>query len=199
MPTNSQVDRRVVGYSVAQSWCMMRTMGDNWARLGAALQAARKARESNQVQMADAIGVGRSAIQNIESGRFKKITPTIRAYADLVGWTETSAEDVLAGGEPTLRASSDEEADEPHAAAARPQPPVGVPVRIARAIEEGETLDTAVIPLSEAGGQMVIIVKGRRDASPDEIKKALLLWEQREMQLRSIPGNEDDLPAAEEA
>lgn len=170
-------------------------MGDNWARLGAALQAARKARGTNQVQMAELIGVGRSALQNIERGNFKKITPTVRAYADLVGWTEGAAEEVLAGGEATMREPAGEKP-----AAARIESAAGVPLRIARALEEGPVLDAAVIPLSDTGdGQMVIVVKGRADATPDEIKKALLLWEQREMQLRGLGDEDGEMPAAEEA
>jgi hypothetical protein len=150
--------------------------------------------------MADAIGISRSALQNIESGKFKKITPTIRAYTDLVGWTEASAEDVLAGGEPTQRESQEDAPSERGATSVGVESAPGVPLRIAQALEEGPVLDAAVIPLSDAGdGQMVIVVKGRAGASPDEIKKALLLWEQREMQLRGLRGDEDDLPAAEEA
>jgi DNA-binding XRE family transcriptional regulator len=170
----------------------MRAMERDWARLGAALQAARQARETNQVEMGHRIGISRGAIQNIERGNVKKITPSLRAFAREVGWTPESLEVVLAGGEPEMAAPPEERAQGDRAA--------DLPLRIVRELGEGDLLDSTVIPLSDHGdGRMVIVVRGKPDATPDQIKQALLLWERRERQLRGVGDDENQPPSAEEA
>lgn len=171
----------------------MMAMERDWARLGAALQAARKARGTNQIDLGERIGISRSAIQNIERGNVKKITPSLRAYATEVGWARGSLEAVLDGGEPELVAPPE------------PDPPSGdraadLPLRIVRELGEGDLLDSTVIPLSDEGdGRMVIVVRGKPEASPEQIKQALLLWEQRERQLRGVRDGQEQPPSAEEA
>lgn len=174
---------------------MMSAMQRDWARLGAALKASRTARGTNQVDMGERIGVGRSAVQNIERGDVKKISPSIRAYAREVGWQPGSIESVLAGGEPNLEPATPAPAETPAGEA----PPADLPLRIVRELEKGELLDSTVIPLSDDGdGRMVIVVRGQPDATPEQIKRALLLWEMRETQLHSLDG-QDRPPSAEEA
>ncbi|MFC5883330.1 helix-turn-helix domain-containing protein, partial [Streptomyces virginiae] len=119
-------------------------MDRDWARLGKALQAARKASGVTQEQLADELGVGRSVVQLIERGKqFSKPSQTQRAFARRVGWADGSIEAVLAGGEPTV---------EP---AATP-PPVPddaltesrLPLRIVDELaDDGALLDTTVVPL----------------------------------------------------
>ena len=89
---------------------MMSTMTTaNWARLGAALVAAREELGLQQQEVAQRIGVKRGALANIEHGRIAKVTTTLRAYARLVGWTDDSLEVVLAGGEPIARQDAHQE------------------------------------------------------------------------------------------
>lgn len=172
---------------------MMSAMQRDWARLGAALKAGRNARGTNQVDMGERIGVGRSAVQNIERGDIKKISPAIRAYAREIGWTADSIESVLTGGEPELEPPTPAPAETPAVEA----PPADLPLRIVRELEEGQLLDSTVIPLSDDGdGRMVIVVRGQPDATPEQIRRALLVWEQRETQLQSL---DDQPPSAEEA
>jgi DNA-binding XRE family transcriptional regulator len=63
-------------------------MDEATKRLGTALQAAREGRRPKLTQpaAADALGVSRSTVQNIEAGRFAKVNPTIREYVKLLGW-----------------------------------------------------------------------------------------------------------------
>lgn len=170
-------------------------MQRDWARLGAVLKAARQERGTNQVEMGERIGLSRSAVQNIERGSIKKVSPALRAFAREVGWTDDSIEEVLAGNPPTMAEHAEPaQADETGAATS------GLPLRIARELEGGQLLDSTVIPLSDdGGGRMVIVVRGQPDASPEEIKRALLEWERRERQLRARQTDENQGPPANEA
>lgn len=175
-------------------------MERDWERLGEALQAARRAADLSQEDMATELGVGRSTIQKIERGHeFEKPTLAIRAYARRVGWTEGSVDQVLAGGGPNhihvasaelgaARSSSEGVLSE--GAVSR------LPVRIVDAIEnEGALVDTAVIPLGN-GGNMVVVVKGTPGATPDEIKAALDAWLRAQPQLQELSTGNEQAPAA---
>lgn len=76
-------------------------MSTHWARLGTALRSARTQRGLRQEDVAAELGIKRGALANIEHGKGRRITSTIRSYARLVGWTDDSPERVLAGGDPT--------------------------------------------------------------------------------------------------
>lgn len=164
---------------------MMWNMQRDWSRLGAALKAAREARGLGQADVGEEIGVKRGAMRNIENGQLSRITPTVRAYAHVVGWSDGSVEAVLAGGEPVsaARPSGGPEVNAAGVIAAEE-----LPLRIRAALADGPLIDSAVISLPGEGGeadaQMVVVVKGRPNASPDQLRKALLAWEQTEQQLR---------------
>jgi DNA-binding XRE family transcriptional regulator len=159
---------------------MMAGMDLDWQRLGKALQAARKAKDIRltQPEMAKELGVGRSVIQLIEAGtEYKKPTPTIRAYARRVGWTDDSADRVLAGGEPTLVGD---------AAPAEPAELSGLPGRIKHELgREGELVDTVVIKLP-GGGTAVVVVKDQPDATPEQRQKNLEAWLKTQPALESL-------------
>lgn len=147
-------------------------MDDRWARLGKALAASRRAQNLTQADVAAEAGVGLATIQSIERGtQVKDPTPSMRVYATIVGWAAGSIEAVLAGGEPTPAAQLTE--------ATAGATTEGLPLRVARALTEGTTLDTTIVPLSP-GAEMVVIVKGKPNATPAEIRAALLAWEARE-------------------
>lgn len=164
-------------------------MERDWKRLGAALKASREARALTQAAVGEMIGVSRGTMRNIENGEIARISTTVRAYARAVGWDGGSVEAVLAGGAPTQVA--DEVAVARDTAAAEnlaAEPPEELPLRIQAALREGPLIDTAVInlPGDDDGpeGQMVVIVKGRHGATPEQLKRALLRWEEAETKLR---------------
>ncbi|KKZ74891.1 helix-turn-helix domain-containing protein [Streptomyces showdoensis] len=160
----------------------------DWKRLGKALKAARMAPgvDLTQEEMAEDLGLGRSVIQLIEGGNeYKKPTPSIRAYAARVGWAEGSIETVLAGGQPSL-VGEEGSRRAPRPEVADPAVDAGLPVRIVHELKgRGELLDTAVIPLGD-GGSMVVVVKGKPGASPEEIARNLEAWREAHGQLLEL-------------
>jgi len=165
-------------------------MARDWARLGAALQAAREARDITQVGMAEHIGVSRSAVQNIDRGRVKKLTPTIRAYAAAVGWPKDSVGTFLDGGDaPTASVTGDNVTE------LRPaEPPTGdLPLKIVHSLGEGPLLDATVIslPTTSADVRMTVVVRGDPDATPDQIREALETWRRAERHLQHLDDEDD--------
>jgi DNA-binding XRE family transcriptional regulator len=167
-------------------------MDQDSARLGAALKATRLGRKPRLTQeaVAASLDISRATVQNIENGSTSKVTPTtVRAYAALLGWTPTSVDRVLSGGEPTL-------AGEESTGEASLAEPSRLPLRIVDELsDDGALLDTAVIPLGD-DASMVIVVKGRPDATPDEIRTALEAWRRAQPQLREISTGQPQSPTA---
>ncbi|MCR8574739.1 helix-turn-helix transcriptional regulator [Streptomyces sp. Isolate_219] len=170
-------------------------MERDWTRLGAALKVAREACSYTQAAVAEMIGVKRGTMRNIENGDIARVTPTVRAYARAVGWDEGSVDAVLAGGMPTEApaARSPEARDVAAAESIAVAAPEELPLRVQAALREGPLIDTAVInlPGDDDGpeGQMVVIVKGRNGATPEQLKRALLRWEEAETKLRRTEGD----------
>lgn len=160
-------------------------MDQDWAALGEALQAAREACRPRvrQEDVAAALNISRATVQNIERGQaFKKITPTIRAYATLVGWTPQSPEQVLAGGEPTPA----------QGAPASPRATertdgTGLPMVVQDELDrDGALIETVVIPLGD-GTNMTVIVKGSSpNPSPEERRRHLEAWRRTEPRLKEL-------------
>lgn len=155
-------------------------MSEDWGRLGAAVREAREARRLTQAGLGAEVGVGETTIANVERARTRKVTPTLRSVARVLGWTPDSIEAVLAGGsprpQPDLVTQTDDGAVELQV---KKLSAGGMPLRIAQALMEGSTLDTTIVPLGP-GADMVVVVKGRPTASPEELRAALLAWERRE-------------------
>lgn len=156
----------------------------DWDQLGKALQAARLGEGIRQEDLADALGVGRSTIQMIEAGHsYKRPTPTVRAFARRVGWTEDSVDRVLAGGRPRNRPAIVEPTPpsvEVSAADSR------LPLVIVEELEEdGQLVDATVIPLG-GDARMVIIVKGNPDASPEEMRRNVEIWRKAKRHLQAL-------------
>ena len=155
----------------------------DWDHLGKALQAARRAMtpKLRQDELATELGVGRSTIQKIERGEpLIKPTPTIRAYARLVGWTEDSVDRVLDGGEPELTPG-------PQRKTASPTPTgPALPTRIEHELSQpGDLVDTAVIPLGD-GASAVMVVKNPAGATPEQRQRNLEAWLRMQGQLREL-------------
>lgn len=165
-------------------------MGLAWERLGSALKAARTDAGITQEEMAVDLGVSRATIQKLERGGLHtKVTPTMRAFARRVGWSDGSVDIVLAGGDPIpgeAAAGRDEDA-----AKVISQESTGLPLRVVDELEDdGPLLDSIVIPLGE-DGRMVVVVKGKPGASPDEIKRNLEAWRKAQRHLQAVDGDEE--------
>ncbi|MDQ3030507.1 MAG: helix-turn-helix domain-containing protein [Actinomycetota bacterium] len=171
---------------------------EDWQRLGHMLREARLVARLRQSDVGTAIGVKRGALANIEAGAISKITPTIRAYAKQVGWADGSIEAVLAGRQPTLTPHS-EDTGVTSDGVGTPLPSRAdaledLPWRIRAALTEGSLIDSAVIELPAEDGEdpdarMVVVVKGKRQLNPEQLKRALLQWEKAEEQLRRGDGS----------
>ncbi|MCX4543837.1 helix-turn-helix transcriptional regulator [Streptomyces sp. NBC_01565] len=159
-------------------------MDQDWKKLGEALKAARLARKPKltQVQVAAALNVSRPTIQNIERGvGLTKVTQTLRAYAQLLGWTPESPDQILAGGEPTgadTRGAGSE--------LARPLGE-GLPMTVQDELErEGAVVDTAVVQLPD-GTSVTVIVKGAsKTPTPEERQRNLDAWRRVQPMLREL-------------
>lgn len=151
---------------------MMSPMDRNWARLGETLKAARSERGMEQQDVAGRIGVKRGALRNIERGEIVKVTPTVLAYARLVGWAENSVERVLDGGDPVLREDSGPNQ------AVMPEPAVeasDLSIRVQQALKEGPLIDSRVTEVTTPSGRVkaTIVVRGEEGTSADQLLKVL--------------------------
>jgi transcriptional regulator with XRE-family HTH domain len=156
-------------------------MDPQWERLGAAVKKARKERRITQPRLGELVGVSRTVIQNIESGRaYAKVTGSLRDLEVALGWKRGSIEAILDGGDPIPAGEANSTAD--GAVAVNTE---GLPMRIAQTLAEGATLDTTIVPLS-ADAQMVVIVKGKPNADPAQLRAALEEWERKEGHLRRL-------------
>jgi transcriptional regulator with XRE-family HTH domain len=179
-------------------------MDDEWVRLGAAVREAREAKGLKQAQLGEAVGVGATTIANIERARTRAITPTLRSVARVLDWPADAIETLLAGGE--LPAPSDDVDVVLRDGQGKTRTlqmktygaPEGMPLRVARALAEGATLDTTIVPLGP-GADMVVVVKGKPSASPEELRAALLAWEAREGHLDrlGLVADDQDQPQGE--
>jgi DNA-binding XRE family transcriptional regulator len=150
----------------------MGSMDRNWARLGHKLKTARAELGMEQKDVAAQIGVKRGAMHNIESGGIGKVTPTVLAYARLVGWEDGSVERVLDGGEPARRA------DAVPQQAAGPDTPLelsDLSIRVQQALKEGPLIDSRVTEVTTGAGRVVatIVVRGEEGTPPDELLAVL--------------------------
>ncbi|MEV8523234.1 helix-turn-helix transcriptional regulator [Streptomyces sp. NPDC052000] len=157
-------------------------MDEDWAALGEALKAARESLRPKvrQEDVAAALNISRATVQNIERGqKFKKVGNTIRAYAQYLGWTPASPEQVLAGGEPTL-------ATDPVPAAVRADG-TSLPMAVQDELDRpGALVETAVIPLGD-GTNMVVIVKGdSKNPTPAERQRHLDAWRRAQSHLKEL-------------
>lgn len=172
---------------------MMRAMDRDWARLAAAVKAAREARGLTQIELADRAGVAEGTVQNLESPKPRRRIPSSLAKVEPhLGWAPGSGIRILNGGHPRLNPS--EAPAEPAASEARGD----LPLRIVDELKgDGPLLDSAVIRLpGTRGSRMTIVVRGEPDASPEEIQAALIAWRETERKLKRLRDNDGDDPQA---
>jgi DNA-binding XRE family transcriptional regulator len=150
-------------------------MDGDWSRLGRAVREARAGKGLSQVKLSELAGVGRTVIQTIERGRgFERVTSTLRNLEVALDWKRGSVETVLAGGDPLP--SNDPGAQDP-TGVFRQSAYGGLPLRVTHTLVEGTTLDTTILPLTP-NADMVVVVKGKPTATPEQLKSALLAWEE---------------------
>lgn len=149
---------------------MMWGMATKWTRLGEKLKTARIALGKEQQQIAAEIGIGRVAVGNIEKGRVSKLTPSIRSYAQIVGWTEDSPERVLADGEPVLRKDGQ---PAPAGETLGAAPDLAVDVR--EALRRGPLLKSQVVEVETPTGKVLatIVLRGEEGLSAEELLASL--------------------------
>ncbi|WP_327415483.1 helix-turn-helix transcriptional regulator [Streptomyces sp. NBC_01233] len=159
--------------AVARACGIMGAMTRDWRRLGEALKAARAERGMEQQDVAEAIGVKRGALHNIEKGAIARVTPTVLAYARLVGWTDPSVEAVLCGGDPVLR--EDEEANPARTETAPEAPASDLSVLVQQSLREGPLLDARVAEVRTPSGKVraTIVIRGEDGATDEELLAAL--------------------------
>ncbi|MFJ4356854.1 helix-turn-helix domain-containing protein [Streptomyces massasporeus] len=164
----------------------------DWKRLGREFAARREEVGLTQVSAAQALGVSRSPIQAIERGRqsngqpFTKITQTMRAFAQLIGWTENSPRLVLEGQGP-------EPATHP-VSEATPENQSDLPAAVDRELRSGKTIDHTVVHLG--GGddddtRIIVVLKGAEGLTEEELDELWQKWRRTRRHLQAIPGETD--------
>jgi transcriptional regulator with XRE-family HTH domain len=174
-------------------------MDRDWARLSSAIAAARDDLELTQPQLAQELGVGRSAVQKLESGHhYSKITPLHRAAARRFGWTEDSVEAVLAGGIPTIRGRHGDaapSADIRDAEDAEVDELLdSLTGRVKAALLGGRVADATAVTLSSPDdGDVVIIWKegAARDLTPEERRELEKKWSRLQRAAHEIFSEDD--------
>ncbi|MFD6024519.1 helix-turn-helix domain-containing protein [Streptomyces griseoluteus] len=138
-------------------------MATKWTRLGEKLRAARVALEIEQQEVAARSGVSRGAIRNIERGDISRVSPTVRQYAAIVGWTEDSLDLVLAGGEPKLAGPADTAV------------PVDLAVDVQDSLRRGPLLRSQVVEVETPAGKVraTIVLRGEEGASAEALLASL--------------------------
>jgi transcriptional regulator with XRE-family HTH domain len=172
---------------------MMSAMERDWARLGALLKRAARARGLQQKDIAERLRRQRGAIRNIETGNISTVSDTVEAYAQLVGWSDGSVDAVLAGGEPELASDAEPSPVIPVRTAladpdaAREAGLDDLSLRVLAALSEGPLVDSDVLTIPMAGGTLraALVVRGAPDMTPDQQRQAVREWEAREQAVRA--------------
>lgn len=173
-------------------------MSRDWKRLAAAVKAARDERNLTQVELADATGLSESTIQNLESGReYTRLPTSLARIEEYFRWAPGSAQEVLAGGEPTLLPEPvEDEVSPPSAAPSGPNLAEGMPLRVAQELTQGKVVDTEVVDLTPPGSNSRMIAVWLRDADQpvdtDVYREELREWSRVQRALRGIPSEPEE-------
>jgi transcriptional regulator with XRE-family HTH domain len=157
-----------------------------WAKLAEAIRTAREVRGLRQIDLAELAGISEGSVQNLESGSSRsRIPPSLAKVEPHLGWTEGSGRAILDGDEPTPAAQPADNQGSRRGS---------LPLRVVDELESDDPLlDSAVIQLPGAdGARMTVVVRGKPDATPQEIQAALLAWRKAERNLHRLPNNNDD-------
>ncbi|MFE9003187.1 helix-turn-helix transcriptional regulator [Streptomyces sp. NPDC007875] len=181
-------------------------MGRDWKRLADAVRAARTALGMTQVELADAAGVAEATVQNLEDRNKvrSRIPSSLPRVERALQWGPGSGVAILEGGEPsTLPPTLDTDTTPARGATTTEGASSGdLPLRIVQELADGQLLDTTVMDLTPLGSEarMIVVVKGKPDASPEQIRRDLLAWKKAQRKLQNLGGDdEDDPPVVNEA
>ncbi|MEV5347121.1 helix-turn-helix domain-containing protein [Streptomyces achromogenes] len=157
-----------------------------WARLAAAIKAAREARGLRQIDLAELAGISEGSIQNLEDPdrRPSRMPQSLAKVEPHLGWSAGSGVAILKGGEPTLLATNPRDGRRDSQGRIRGQ----LPLRIVDELESDDPLlDSAVIELPGVdGARMTVVVRGNPNATPEQIQEALLAWRKAERRLQRL-------------
>ncbi len=197
----TQVSTPNLTYAHATHCGMMGAMTQqDYVRLGAELKAARKRMRPrvSQDDAAQALGVSRSSIQKIENGAADRVTKTsLSAYVRFVGWTADSVDRILRGDPPM-------EAEPREGVAPSPSPAeqaigehvnsLGLSPTVEYELRAGKTLESTVINLGpdEDDGHIIVVLQGRKDASPEQIQRVAARYRKARRHLQSIAADVDE-------
>lgn len=172
-------------------------MEGTWERLAQAIQDSRRAKGWRQEDLAEAAGVARGTIQNLESGRtFSRVPATLRHVVATLGWPVGRVEAILSGREDVPSQGLDEATASYVAAAERLAG--ALPLRIAQELRSGQVIDTDVIELGPPGSgtHMVIVLKRDEDTPLDDavLRAQLGEWSMIQRAIRAIAEGSADSP-----
>lgn len=162
----------------------------HWSKLAEAVRVAREARGLTQKDLADLAGISESSVQNLEKGYSRsRIPPSIAKIEPVLGWAEGSGMAILRGGAPAPDTEGRDNRTTPRIDRLRRN----LPLRIVDELESDDPLlDSTVIQLPGVdGARMTVVVRGRPDATPEQIQEALLAWRQAERKLHRLPDGGD--------
>ncbi|MEU1273075.1 helix-turn-helix transcriptional regulator [Streptomyces sp. NPDC005799] len=159
-----------------------------WAKLAAAIRSAREARGLSQVALAELAGISEGTVQNLEDAnrRPARMPQSLRKIAPHLGWAEESGSAILHGGDPIpAPATAEPAAGHPRLS--------DLPLRVVDELEsDGPLLEAGVIQLPGANGaRMTVVVRGKPDATPQEIQEALVAWRKAERNLHRLSDGDD--------
>lgn len=157
-----------------------RLMEQDWKRLADAIRQAREAAGMTQVDLAERASIAEGSVQNLESGRERsRIPQSLTKVEQALGWAPGSGVAILRG-----TASQPLKAEE-EPAKSRPRSRSDLPLRVVDELEDGPLLDSTVLHLGDdSGARMIVVVRGKPDASPEEIHEALLAWRRMERRIQ---------------
>jgi transcriptional regulator with XRE-family HTH domain len=129
----------------------MVAMTNDWDRLARAIRERRQVLGLTQQQLADAAGVTRTTIKNLEGARqpTKRPPASLPSVEQALGWSLGSARAVLAGGEPTLGAAAPADPDSRYEIEYDPDAPEGVGMIVRNTVIEVIGVLAPGTPLSE--------------------------------------------------
>jgi DNA-binding XRE family transcriptional regulator len=160
-------------------------MDEDTQLLGSELKESRERRRPKLTQpdVAAALDVSRTTIQNIEAGRFQKVNATIRDYARLLEWPDGAVDHVFAGGQ-----LADLPVGETPAPANEAPPLLGLSPAVEFELRSNETLESTVINLGpdEADGHIIVVLQGRKGASAEELHRVAARYRRARRYLQGV-------------
>lgn len=167
-------------------------MTNDWDRLAGAIRERRLELGLSQQQLADAAGVTRSTIKNLEGARQPTSRPpsSIASVVQALGWEPGSGQVILNGGEPTLRDHTPPE----YPPAQDPYQPLTdrLPVSVLDELSTGEVYAADIHDLTVDGGMRIITVAVRhpeesgQKVTPEQRRRNHRAWSQMQRHIKGL-------------